>query len=152
MSDSPRKPVTHGPVTGELRRPHLLLVDDDPMALRALTRIIETNQPYWRITAVASSEEALTLIAREAFAVVITDLVMSGANGMAVLFQLQQHQPAAIRIVHSSHTELLRSGSLGRLAHRVLPKPASAIDVLGLTAWARQQSTPLEPPKSTRCA
>ena len=99
MSDSPRNPVTHGPVTGELRRPHLLLVDDDPMALRALTRIIETNQPYWRITAVASTEEALTLIAREAFAAVITDLVMSGANGMAVLFQLQQHQPARPAVI-----------------------------------------------------
>ena len=152
MPDSPRSPLTHGPVTHELRRPHLLLVDDDPMSLRALTRIVETNQPYWRIASAASSEEALALIARESFAAVITDLVMPGANGMAVLFQLQQHQPAAIRIVHSSHTELLRSGSLGRLAHRVLPKPASALDVLALTAWARQQSTQLEPPKSTRCA
>jgi len=152
MSDSPRSHVTSSHATGDLRRPQLLLVDDDPMALRALTRILETNQPYWRISSATSSEDALALIARESFAVVITDLVLPGANGMAVLFQLQQHQPAAIRIVHSSHTELLRSGSLGRLAHRVLPNPASAIEVLGLTAWARQQSTQLEPPKSTRCA
>ena len=152
MSESPRSHVTSNYATGDLRRPQLLLVDDDPMALRALTRILETNQPYWRISSATSSEDALALIARESFAVVITDLVLPGANGMAVLFQLQQHQPAAIRIVHSSHTELLRSGSLGRLAHRVLPKPASAIEVLGLTAWARQQCTPLEPPKSTHVA
>ena len=152
MSDSPRSNVTNGLTTGELRRPRLLLVDDDPMALRALTRILETNQSYWKITCAASGEEAMAAIARETFAVVITDLVMPGANGMAVLYQLQQHQPQAIRIVHSSHVELLKSGSLGRLAHRVLPKPASAIDVLALTTWARQQQLHPEAPKSTRCA
>lgn len=152
MSDSPRSHVTHGSITGELRRPRLLLVDDDPMALRALTRILETNQAYWKITCAASGEEAMAAIARESFAVVITDLVMPGANGMAVLFQLQQHQPQAIRIVHSSHVELLKSGSLGKLAHRVLPKPASAIEVLAVTTWARQQFAAVEPPKSTRCA
>ena len=65
MSDTPRSHVTHGHVTSEVRRPHLLLVDDDPMALRALTRILETNQPYWRISSAASSEEALALIAAE---------------------------------------------------------------------------------------
>lgn len=152
MSDSPRSLITHAHVSGELRRPRLLLVDDDPMALRALTRILETNQPYWNITCAASGEEALALIARDQFAVVITDLVMPGANGMALLYQLQQHQPNAIRIVHSSHVELLKSGSLGRLAHGVLPKPASAIDVLAIATWARQQFAALEPPKSTRVA
>lgn len=153
MSDSPRSHVNNGPVTGELRRPRILLVDDDPMSLRALTRILETNQAYWKISSAASGEEAMALIQRETFAVVITDLVMPGANGMAVLFQLQQHQPQAIRIVHSSHVELLKSGSLGRLAHRVLPKPASAIDVLAVTTWARlQHNQQVEPPKSTRCA
>lgn len=94
----------------------------------------------------------MVLIARESFAVVITDLVMPGANGMALLYKLQQHQPSAIRIVHSSHVELLRSGALGRLSHRVLPKPASAIDVLAVATWARQQFNTFEPPKSTRCA
>lgn len=144
--------ATNRPVSRELRRPKLLLVDDDPMALRALSRIIETNQPYWDIRCAATGEQALEWIACESFSVVITDLVMPGANGMAVLFQLQQKQPSVVRIVHSSHTEMLASGSLGTLAHRVLPKPASAIDVLGLTAWARQQYLQAAPPASTRCA
>lgn len=152
MSDSPRSHITNGHVTGDLRRLRLLLVDDDPMALRALTRILETNQPYWNISCASTGEEAMVLIARESFAVVITDLVMPGANGMALLYKLQQHQPSAIRIVHSSHVELLRSGALGRLSHRVLPKPASAIDVLAVATWARQQFNTFEPPKSTRCA
>jgi DNA-binding NtrC family response regulator len=152
MSDSPRSHVTNAHVSGELRRPRLLLVDDDPMALRALTRILETNQPYWNIACASSGEEAMALIARESFAVVITDLVMPGANGLALLYHLQQQQPNAIRIVHSSHVELLKSGSLGKLAHRVLPKPASAIDVLAVTTWARQQFSAVEPPKSTRVA
>lgn len=147
MLDAPNRPIS-----GQLRRPKLLLVDDDPMALRALSRIIETNQPYWQIICASTGEQALECIGRESFAAVITDLVMPGANGMAVLFHLQQRQPATIRIVHSSHTEMLASGSLGTLAQRMLPKPASAIDVLALTTWARQQYLQAAPPTSTRCA
>src|SRR5690606_25111983 len=126
----------------EVQRPKLLLVDDEPSVLRGLRRVVATNQPSWEISCANDGAEALELLGQQHFDAVITDLHMPRVNGWALLYRLFEDHPDTLRIVHSSHDGTISGGSVGRLAHRVLPKPATAMDILELTAWALSQRTP----------
>ena len=59
--------------------PHILVVDDNPINLRLATRMVQ--KLGGRTTAVASGEEALDLLERERFALVLMDCQMPGMDG-----------------------------------------------------------------------
>ena len=69
----------------------VLIVDDEPQMRRALQEVLK-RKGY--DTAVAGSgEEALTLLAKEAFDVVVTDVKMSGMDGLALLRSIRRSSP-----------------------------------------------------------
>lgn len=108
-----------------MRRPRILLVDDDPTVIRALWRTLRRARPNFQIKTAGNASQALEALAELHYDAVITDLQMPGGGGKAVLDALAEDHPETARIVHSSQlesgdTELIRS-----LAHAVLPKPAS---------------------------
>src|SRR5262245_46473227 len=62
--------------------PHILLVEDDDKLRRALaTWLIYAG---YQVTQAPDGETALSLLEREAFAVVLTDIVMGNRDGIAV--------------------------------------------------------------------
>jgi len=76
---------------GRLEHGDLLVVDDDEMARDVLTRRLE--RLGYTVTAAADGRQALELIARQPFDVVLLDIKMPGLTGFQVL--------QAIRRIHS---------------------------------------------------
>ena len=66
----------------------VLLVDDRPENLLALTAILE--RPDYQLVTAKSGEEALALALRERFAVVLLDIAMPGMNGLEVALHLKE--------------------------------------------------------------
>jgi len=80
----------------------ILLVDDEPNVLKALTRLLKQYDP---MTA-GSGEEALELAENQAFDLVISDYRMPGMNGIDFLILFKRMQPDAIRIVLTGFADL----------------------------------------------
>jgi len=73
-----------GPAVGRV-----LIVDDDALTRRALDRSL--SKLGHRVTQIASGEEALALLEREPYDLVLLDVVMPGLNGYEVLERIKQH-------------------------------------------------------------
>lgn len=147
MIESPASRSLH-----TVQRPRLLLVDDEPSVLRGLSRVLEANQPFWRIHLANDGQQALSLIKQHEFDAIITDLQMPHVSGPSLLLRVSQAYPNTVRIVHSARCDSLASTSFGRLVQRTLPKPASAIDILEAATFALAKREELLGSRNTRCA
>ncbi len=72
-----------------MTRDPILVVDDDDALRDSLVQALEVLPV--EITAAASGAEAVEMLAQRRFAVVVTDLVMKGSDGFAVLAAAKQH-------------------------------------------------------------
>jgi DNA-binding NtrC family response regulator len=79
----------------------ILIVDNDLDMLNLLREHLESER--WQVTAVTTGEEACAALARDEFALVLTDLVMEPVDGMSVLREAQRRQPAARVIVMTAY-------------------------------------------------
>ena len=78
-------------------RTGILIVDDEP-AMRLLLTSVLKDEGY-ETTAVANAEEALALIARRHFPLVITDLKMPGLSGAELLAHIKRDDPGTAVIL-----------------------------------------------------
>jgi DNA-binding NtrC family response regulator len=78
-------------------KPKLLVVEDDALARKNLQHILERGGEY-QVTAASDGAEALELLDRQAFELVLTDLRMEKVDGMQVLEAVRQRHP---------HTEVI---------------------------------------------
>ncbi|MFN8586225.1 MAG: ATP-binding protein [Candidatus Eisenbacteria bacterium] len=74
----------------ESARPRLLIVDDEPLVLRLLGKSLEKK---WRVRFAKDGAEALLLLQRETFDVVLCDLMMPGISGMALADEIEFRDP-----------------------------------------------------------
>ena len=90
---------------GELKRPKILVVDDDENIRACLQEILEHNQ--FRVTTADGVSQALHLIADEPFDVLLSDLQMPGAgDGFTVVSAMHHSHPSAVTLVLSGYPEL----------------------------------------------
>jgi response regulator RpfG family c-di-GMP phosphodiesterase len=116
----------------------VLIVDDDP-ALRRILSVMLTQSAFLCRTA-ASGEEALCLLEKHAFDVVISDLRMPGISGMDLLIEVRQRYPhlAFLMVTGEDETRVgVRAMQLG--ADDYLLKPFDADVVLGSLHRALQR-------------
>lgn len=129
---APVAPAHDDPTPAE--RPHLLVVDDEPLVLRVLA---EALGRAWRVTPAASGAEALEHLRTGAFDAVVCDLFMPGVGGMDVAAHLEQHDPALrARLV------FLTGGAVTAEAQAFLERPDVAylekpVDIVDLDAFLR---------------
>jgi two-component system response regulator YesN len=123
-----------------VKKPRILLVDDEPAVLRGLSRVLSNGQPLWHIGCAHNGAEALNMMAAKPYHVVLTDLHMPVMNGLVLLDHLTKRYPETVRVVHSSRIDTLGKQFLRHLAHDVLLKPATAMDILKATNWAMEHS------------
>lgn len=121
------------------RAPRVLLVDDDPIVLRALRRLLLGARPGWEIDMAESAEAALVLLDSKTYDVVVTDLHMPVLDGLALLSRLKTEQPSLMRVIHSSHVESLTPDQVQELAHAVLAKPGRPDELVVVLEWAIDQ-------------
>lgn len=103
-------------------RARVLLVDDDPLILQALTRIIESEG----FDVVAHSDPTRAVEERD-FAVVLTDFMMPSMNGIELLDVLKQSAPDSVRLMLTAAADFrVASEAVNRgQVFRLLQKPWS---------------------------
>ncbi|WP_137937401.1 response regulator [Chitinivorax sp. B] len=82
----------------------LLLVDDEPNILAALSRLF--RREGYRILTANGGQEGLDILQREPVSVIISDQRMPGMTGSEFLSQAKQVKPDTVRIILSGYTEL----------------------------------------------
>lgn len=81
----------------------ILLVDDEPENLKALQRTLAEK---FNSIAVTSALEALSLIEKEDFAVVVSDQKMPQMQGIDFLAEVAKKNPVVTRVILTAHTEV----------------------------------------------
>ncbi len=122
------------------RQPRILIVDDDPLILDSLSRLI-TAQNYAAVTA-GGGQEALAAVDRMLFDVILLDLNMPGMDGLGVLAALGERGVEAPVIVVSgdnaidSAVNALRQGAADFI--RKPYKPEELLKRIGNTLSKQQ--------------
>jgi len=80
---------------------HILVVDDDPDLLRLLS--MRLSGAGYRVTAVASAEEALVKIAMERPQLVLSDVQLPGKDGLALFDAIRVQHPSLPVILLTAH-------------------------------------------------
>jgi len=107
------------------RQNRVLVVDDDPFALRSIAKMLQ-GERYQVVTA-ASGSEALELLKQGPIDLVLTDLKMPGVDGLEVLRLAREVAPQAVVLMLTGYAalesaiEALREG-----AYDYLVKPCSS--------------------------
>jgi DNA-binding NtrC family response regulator len=81
--------------------PHILLIDDEKIALINLTHVLEAEG--YRVTACMDGESGLATMQKNAFDLVLTDLRMPGIDGMEVLQHIRSTTPDVPVIMITGH-------------------------------------------------
>ncbi|MCM2264948.1 MAG: response regulator [Desulfuromonadales bacterium] len=101
----------------------ILIIDDEIHVLRALQRALQ-NEGY-EIVTTTSAEEALTLLRRYKFKVVITDERMPGMFGSELLATITVRQPEVVKMLLTGYASVeaaIRAVNEGEV-YRFLTKP-----------------------------
>jgi putative nucleotidyltransferase with HDIG domain len=80
-------------------RTNVLFVDDDELMLQTFTRTLQDRGLV--VSTAASVDEALELLGREEFGVVLSDYQMPDRNGIDLLEEIKQRYPDTVRILVS---------------------------------------------------
>lgn len=119
--------------------PRVLCVDDDPHVLEGLARYLRRRVD---LVLAVGGPAALEIIERDrSFAVVMSDLRMPGADGIAVLGRVRKVAPDTVRLLLTGHADLraaIAAVNEGQI-FRFLQKPASPEVVLAAIAAAVEQ-------------
>lgn len=101
----------------------ILFVDDELRVLRGLRRMLDSMTDEWEMSFANSGQEALDLLAKEPFDVIVSDMRMPGMTGVELLNEVRRRHPEVVRLAlsgQSSKESVLHS--VGPI-HQYLPKP-----------------------------
>jgi signal transduction histidine kinase len=92
------------PQTGESNSHLIYVVDDDPLALTSLERLLELETPH-RVRCFNSGGAALEAIREQTPDLIISDLTMPGMDGLELLRQVRALHPDTVRIVLTGYAD-----------------------------------------------
>jgi HD-like signal output (HDOD) protein len=103
-------------------RTKILFVDDEPDILRELQRSLKSLKDYWDMSFVEDGENALEVLEKEVFDVILSDLRMPGIDGLRLLELVKFKYPRMVRIILSEHSDKMILKTVTS-AQQYLPKP-----------------------------
>ena len=111
----------------------LLFVDDEPNVLEGLHRLLHDHRKIWDMTFLSSAEEALRNCHVNDYDVLVTDFLMPGKDGFALLQTLrntERTKDIPIVILTGANERELKSRALQMGATDLLNKPVDREDLL----------------------
>jgi signal transduction histidine kinase/BarA-like signal transduction histidine kinase len=81
----------------------LLIVDDDPALLQALTRALELRMPHLIVDTSDSGMVATEKLKHADYDAVITDIKMPGMDGLSLLAHIREHSPEIPTLLITGH-------------------------------------------------
>jgi DNA-binding NtrC family response regulator len=102
----------------------ILVADDEPGIRESLAEVL--RDAGYRVATAADGDAALAALEQQDFAVVVTDLRMPGADGLAVLRRAREISPQTVVLVMTAHASVesavaaLRAGAADYLLKPVL--------------------------------
>jgi serine/threonine-protein kinase len=142
-SAMPRAPVA--------KRPRLLFVDDEERVTNALRAVFRDT---YDVATAAGGAEALELVRRQPFHVVVSDQRMPGMLGVELLREVKLLQPNAVRILLTGYSDLaaiVGSVNDGEV-YRFISKPWNQDELRGTMAEAVTIAIALEASPPPRVA
>lgn len=127
-SESDNSALPERSAMGEKKR--ILVVDDDPVNLQVITSILDDYR--FDITTVLNPTEALTLLSKSTWDLLITDVMMPGMTGyeltekMRIRYSLTE-LPIILLTARAQETEIEYGFSIG--ANDYVTKPVSAVEL-----------------------
>jgi CheY-like chemotaxis protein len=120
-----------------MTRKRILAVDDDALATGPLQQIL--GEKGYDVTAVASGDEALALLAREPFDLVLLDVTMPGMSGYEVCRRIREDArtrdlPVVFLTARSQGQDVAAAAEAG--SDLYLVKPVLATKLLSLVDTA----------------
>ncbi len=101
----------------------VLFVDDEPMVLQGLSRMLRTEKDHFTASFATSGIEALKILSKTHFDVVVTDISMPQMNGLQLLSEVKTLYPDTVRIILSGEPDINTSIKSVNVSHRFLNKP-----------------------------
>ena len=116
-------------MTADMKKPAVLLIDDEEAILAGISYVLEKNG--YRVVTANGGEQGLEVFKKENLQMVITDLVMDGIGGLEVLKQVKEIEPETMVVIMTGHGEMDSSIEALRLgASDYLLKPCKEEELL----------------------
>ena len=122
----------------------VLFVDDETRVLEALERVLFDLDTTWQTDFASSANGAFAELAKHSYDVVVSDLRMSGIDGVALLTRVHEKYPRTVRIVLSGHSDEEAALKMARVAHQFLAKPCAAETLHRIIARTEQLTNMLD--------
>lgn len=114
----------------EAARPrHLLLVDDDPTVLRALGRMLRSRG--YVVSTAESGSEAVQLVTRNDFDVILSDIAMPEMDGITLLREIRTHDlhvPVILVTGEPTVNTAVQALEYGAMHYLTKPVPVDALE------------------------
>jgi len=107
-------------------RERILFVDDEPMVLRGMHRILQPYADRWDMVFAEGAKEALDHLAKGPFDAIVSDLRMPEMNGADLLNEVRLNHPRTIRIALSGYADRNLMLQCVTAAHQHIAKPCNA--------------------------
>jgi two-component system C4-dicarboxylate transport response regulator DctD len=121
----------------------ILLIDDDEASVKSLSSFLGMANHCCQ--AFTIPEQAIAAYRRNAYDVVITDMVMPGMNGLEVLQRIRSINPDVRVIIVTGHLDIgIISAALNNRAYAFLAKPLSIEELMATLGRIEQENRDLE--------
>jgi HD-like signal output (HDOD) protein/ActR/RegA family two-component response regulator len=116
----------------------VLFVDDEAMVLQMLRLATAAQRNEWETAFAQSGTEALELMAKQPFDVVVSDMRMPGMSGAQLLNETLRLHPATFRIILTGFVEQDEASKCIGSTHQFLSKPFELQTLRGVLSRANR--------------
>jgi HD-like signal output (HDOD) protein/CheY-like chemotaxis protein len=107
----------------------ILFVEDDPVIMSNLRRVLSVMKRQWDMRFLTSGEEALIAMSERPFDVVVSDFAMPGINGVELLSLTQYQYPRVVRVLMCGADDPEGAVRGAGVAHRIIRKPCDPAEL-----------------------
>ncbi|MCC7210409.1 MAG: sigma-54-dependent Fis family transcriptional regulator [Candidatus Brocadia sp.] len=123
-----------------MTKPRILLIDDDKTALDGLVKIL--SHDGYAVSGALSGYEALNLLSRKSFDIIVTDMKLPGMGGLSLIHEVRKkEEPVAIVVItaYSSVKTAVEAIKCGADDYLTKPVNIEELELVLEKLWERQQ-------------